>query len=233
MSRAVLWDFDETLAHRPGKWRSAMVAALDGLCPGHAITADAIGPLLKTGYPWHAPSVPHPELCAPGAWWAHMERVLTSVFVAVGAPPSLAPDLARLAHERYVDPTTYRVYDDVPAALGRLSEAGFAHVVVSNHVPELAAIVRGLGLSDRIADVVCSADTGYEKPHPESYAIARRRVGNPSSLWMVGNSYDSDVAGAEACGIPAILVRSSHPAARRTCPDLLSAASLLLTSPVD
>lgn len=230
MSRVILWDFDETLAHRPGKWRGAMVAALDALCPGHGMTADTIGPRLRSGYPWHRPHEPHPELCDGAAWWARMEAIMARVFVDVGAPPALAPALARLAHERYVDAASYRLYDDTLPALRRLSDAGWRHVIVTNHVPELPAIAEALGLSSHVADVVCSAATGYEKPHPEAFSIARRRAGNPSLLWMIGNSYSSDVLGAEACGIPAILVRSSHPAAKRTAPDLVSAADLLLSA---
>ncbi|WP_228282485.1 HAD hydrolase-like protein [Rubrobacter tropicus] len=33
---------------------------------------------------------------------------------------------------------------------------------------------------------------------------------NPKRVWMVGDDADADVRGAEAAGIPAILVRGRH-----------------------
>jgi putative hydrolase of the HAD superfamily len=80
-------------------------------------------------------------------------------------------------------------------------------VILSNHVPELEGIVEALGLSNVIDAVVNSARTGYEKPHPEAYAAGRAAAGDPDELWMVGDNHVADVAGAEAAGIRAILVR--------------------------
>lgn len=44
---------------------------------------------------------------------------------------------------------------------------------------------------------------------------------------MVGDSYTADVAGAERCGMSAILVRNPHPNAGRYEPDLVRLASRL------
>ena len=228
MSRAVLWDFDGTLATRPGRWRGALAEALDALCPGHGIVPERLGALLRSGFPWHTPAVAHPELGTPGAWWARMERTLAQVVVAAGAPAAKSGDLARFARARYVDPGSYRLFDDVVPALTRLREAGYRHVILSNHVPELPDIVRGLGLAGLVAEVLTSAATAYEKPHPEAFATALRAAGAPSTAWMVGDDFAADVAGAEACGIPAILVRSEHAAAARRARDAAGAADLLL-----
>ena len=51
------------------------------------------------------------------------------------------------------------------------------------------------------------AETGYEKPHSEAFSLARMAAGNPATIWMVGDNPKADIAGAEAAGIPAILVR--------------------------
>lgn len=80
--------------------------------------------------------------------------------------------------------------------------------MLSNHVPELDAIVAQLGLAPLLDAVVNSAVTGYEKPQPDAFAIARRAAGDPSEIWMVGDNPKADVEGARAAGIPAILVRS-------------------------
>lgn len=85
-------------------------------------------------------------------------------------------------------------------------------MIVSNHVPELGDLVGRLGLADLIDGVLTSAVTGYEKPHPAMYGIALDLIGHPDRVWMIGDNPVADVAGAEAVGIPAILVRGSDPA---------------------
>ena len=81
-------------------------------------------------------------------------------------------------------------------------------------MPELEEIVGCLGLDDLLDAVITSATTGFEKPHPEAFAAGRRAAGDASTVWMVGDNPDADVAGAEAVGIPAILVHREHPTFR-------------------
>ena len=65
MNRVILWDFDGTLAHRPGMWRGCLVETLDEHAPGHGIDPEELRPFLRTGFPWDSPEVPHPELSTP------------------------------------------------------------------------------------------------------------------------------------------------------------------------
>ena len=44
---------------------------------------------------------------------------------------------------------------------------------------------------------------------------------------MVGDNYEADIAGAEAVGIPAILVRNSSSSAKRFCQSLLDVVHFL------
>jgi FMN phosphatase YigB (HAD superfamily) len=60
--------------------------------------------------------------------------------------------------------------------------------------------------------IFASAVTGWEKPNPRFFRHALQAVGNPSRVWMVGDNPIADVAGAEAVGIPALLVRHPCPA---------------------
>lgn len=102
-ARAILWDFDGTLAHRPGMWRGCLIETLDEYEPGHAVSADDFVPFLRNGFPWHAPDVAHPELGSPAAWWERVEALLASAYEEVGLAAVRARELARLAHERYID----------------------------------------------------------------------------------------------------------------------------------
>jgi putative hydrolase of the HAD superfamily len=205
--RAILWDFDGTLGYREGMWSGCLVEVLDQHEPGHAWCADDFRPSLRDGFPWHTPDVPHPELATPDSWWGPIESILAGAYGSVGYDEDRSRALAGLARARYVNPSHgWRLFDDTAPTLSRLRADGWRHVILSNHVPELDAIVEALGIGDLIDAVVNSARTGYEKPHPRAYAAGRAAAGNPEELWMVGDNPAADVAGAEAAGIPAIPV---------------------------
>jgi putative hydrolase of the HAD superfamily len=209
--RAILWDFDGTLAFRPGMWRGCLVEVLDEHELGHAIQADAFRDALRDGFPWHTPDVAHCHLDTPDAWWEPVEALLRRAYVSVGFAPERAGELARLARAHYVDPRHgWALFDDTRTTLERLREDGWRHVILSNHVPELPGIVTALGLDDLVAAIVNSADTGYEKPHPGAFIAGRAAAGEVEELWMVGDNPVADVAGAEAAGIRAILVRGGE-----------------------
>lgn len=55
-SRVIFWDFDGTLAYRPGEWRGCLIEVLDEYEPRHGITSEAIRPHLQEGFPWHRPA---------------------------------------------------------------------------------------------------------------------------------------------------------------------------------
>ena len=207
MTGLVLWDFDGTLAERPGRWRSCLVETLDEHEPGHTVEAAALIPFLRDGFPWHRAEVAHPELCEPEAWWSSVGGLLANAYEGVGYEPIRAAELAALARARYVDPVGWRLFDDTVPALSLLSRAGWRHAVLSNHVPELEQILAGLGLDRHLDAVLCSAVTGYEKPHPEAFAGALRLRLNGEPVWMVGDNPEADVEGARRAGLPAILVR--------------------------
>ena len=56
--------------------------------------------------------------------------------------------------------------------------------------------------------------TGYEKPHAQAFASVLDSS-RPVEAWMVGDNVVADVLGAEAVGIPAVLVRRPDPRAAR------------------
>jgi len=99
--------------------------------------------------------------------------------------------------------------------------------VLSNHVPELESIVSGVGLGELIERVLTSALTGYEKPHPGAFAIARDQPRYPQHIWMVGDNPNADVLGAEVVGIPAILVRREDERVDRQATNLVSVIKMI------
>jgi HAD superfamily hydrolase (TIGR01549 family) len=212
--RAIVWDFDGTLAELPGMWRGTLKEVLDEHEPGHRVTRELLAPHLRNGFPWDSPDVPHPELAEADAWWAHVELLLRRAYEAVGLAPARARELGAHVRARYVDVRRWRLFDDTLPVLGALRAHGWRHVILSNHVPELRQLVSALGLAPLVEAVVNSAETGYEKPHPEAFAAARRAVGGVDELWMVGDNPRADLDGAARAGIPAILVRTPLPPGR-------------------
>lgn len=226
--KLLIWDFDGTLAHRRGEtgWSLLLAETLDTEEPGHEHSADTFRPHLRQGFPWHAPEIAHPELCDPDAWWASVRPVLARAYEAAGYAPARALELAAAAQRLYVEPAGWSLFDDTVPALGRLSEEGWTHAILSNHVPELRRIVTGLGLDDLVATLSCSAETGYEKPHPRAFEAVLEELG-PDEAWMIGDNVVADVLGAEALGIPAILVRRPDPRATRYAETLAGVGGFL------
>jgi putative hydrolase of the HAD superfamily len=228
--RLLMWDFDGTLAHRRGEtgWSILLAEALDAEEPGHGHSAETFRPHLRDGFPWHRPEVAHPELCEAEAWWGSVRPVLGRAYEAAGYAPVRALELADAARRLYVDPSVgWALFDDTVPTLARLSQAGWTHAILSNHVPELRQIVAGLGLEDLVAVVSCSAETGYEKPHAQAFAPILDRF-SPDEAWMVGDNVVADVLGAEAVGIPAVLVRRPDPRAARYADSLLEVEPFLV-----
>ncbi len=227
--RLAIWDFDGTLAHRRGEtgWSILLAEALDAEEPGHGHSAETFRPHLRDGFPWHRPEVAHPELCEPEAWWASVRPTLARAYGAAGYGPTRALELAEAARRLYVDPSVgWALFDDTLPALERLSQAGWTHAILSNHVPELRQIVAWLGLEDVVGVVSCSAETGYEKPHAKAFAAVLEQV-RPAEAWMVGDNVVADVLGAEAVGLPAVLVRRPDRRAARYADSLHGVAGFL------
>jgi putative hydrolase of the HAD superfamily len=227
-AKCVIWDFDGTLAHRPEMWSGAVLSAIRAV----GITCDAVPqdvrPFLQKGFPWHQPEVVRPAGREPNEWWAALDAVFVPAIRALsGVDRDIATAVARRVRDVYTDPTTWAVYEDTHATLEAFSQAGWKQVVLSNHVPELRSLARALGLSRYLAKIFNSADTGIEKPHPEAYRQVLETLPNGSSVWMIGDSIHADVCGPESVGINAVLVRSRHPDAKRSCATLGDAFAML------
>jgi len=206
----LLWDFDGTLAHRPGMWTGAVLGVLREAQLAHGVTRDAVSPYLNSGFPWHTPEVIRPANQDADAWWQDLEPVFIRAFQSIdGIDQSRARELARYVRGTYLDADSWVVYDDARPALAALSQVGWQHVVLSNHVPELPDLMASLGLRHQFEAVHTSATTGVEKPNPEAFLRVVATLPRGSAVCMVGDSFVADVRGAAAAGLSAVLVRSS------------------------
>jgi putative hydrolase of the HAD superfamily len=206
----IIWDFDGTLAYRPGRWSGTMMQVLNEHHPGHNIKICQIKPYLEDTFPWHAPDKPHHHLSSPEAWWSHIKEVIANAYQAAGISREISIHLSQLVRQHYINPQGFILYDDSLSTLNYLSRKGWKNVILSNHVPELPQIVEQLGLGRLISNCISSATIGYEKPNPEAFKIALSASGNPKSVWMIGDNISADIIGAQNVNIPAILVHTKN-----------------------
>jgi putative hydrolase of the HAD superfamily len=209
MNKVIFWDFDGTLVPFTS-WRLALMDVLNECEPGHDIDGEEVRPFLKDGFPWHLPQEPHPHLSVPDDWWRALEPLFVRTYKGVGFDTGRAEELARQVRNHMVKPQRYVLFEDTIPVLSSLKELNWRNVILSNHMPELPDIVKALGLSPYFDFCITSAATGYEKPNPQAFHLALERAGNPEKAWLIGDNVISDIQGAEAAGIPAILVHEPH-----------------------
>lgn len=166
----VIWDFDGTLAWRPGLWSACVLEVLDEHVPGHIGTLDRIRADLKDGFPWHRAAESHLQLCEADAWWAALDTLLGRVFAGAGVAETQHAALAQAFRARFIDGTVgWQLFADTRQAL--------------------------------------------------------RATGDPERSWMVGDNPVADVEGAQALGIPAVLIRTTGGE-----PDAIAAAQLVTSA---
>jgi putative hydrolase of the HAD superfamily len=224
----LLWDFDGTLAHRPGQWTDTVMAVLNAADLGQGVDRETVRPFLNAGFPWHQPEVVRAANQPADAWWQQLEPVFARAIQQLGrVGHDRASELAQGVRRTYLDSTAWRVYDDVVPALTQLSGLGWRHLILSNHVPELQELMSALGLDRHFQAVYTSATTGVEKPHPEAFRRVIATLPADAAVWMIGDSLDADVRGAEAAGLPAILVRKTSDATVHQCTHLGGVVDIL------
>lgn len=228
--RYLLWDFDGTLGYRDGGWSGACAEVLRETGTAPDVDVADVRPHLGEGFPWHSPEDPHTHLSTAEEWWAELYPVLEGALEANGAASPQVRELAERVRTTYVE-RGWRAFDDANSTLATLSEVGWRHVVLSNHVPELETILGDLGLRDHFEAVHTSAHIGYEKPHPEAFRTALTTIEDDAAVWMIGDSVRADVRGASDVGMPAILVRASNPDIEYVCPDLSGIEAVVADSP--
>ncbi len=94
----------------------------------------------------------------------------------------------------------------VACALSIAGNVGWVPVVVSNgSTRHQEAKIRQTGLDRYLADWVISEEAGVSKPNPRIFGIAADRARTSlSGAWLVGDSPEADIGGANALGLPSV-----------------------------
>lgn len=114
-------------------------------------------------------------------------------------------------YERFGEAGAWRLFDDTMPALDALAARGVNLGIVSNWDERLRPLLSELGLIKLLDAVVISCEVAFTKPSPVIFEQAARKLGlPPENILHVGDSMESDVAGAKSAGFQARLIDRSE-----------------------
>ncbi|MBQ8780277.1 MAG: HAD family hydrolase [Oscillospiraceae bacterium] len=208
MKKAIFWDFDGTLAYSNHLWSGSLLKTLERYTENNTVTLADIRPPMAHGFTWDEPD--KTAGLKDEEWWEYTNRHISDVYRAVGISEEETARLLPLYRKVIMEKENYNLYPDTVETLSALKERGYSHFLLSNNYPELDVIMSELGLDKYFDGMIISAKVGFDKPKREIFDIAFKTAGCPEKAFMVGDNPYSDIKGAKAYGIPAILVHRDN-----------------------
>jgi HAD superfamily hydrolase (TIGR01549 family) len=146
----------------------------------------------------------------------------------LGAPASEAGELTELLIKSFQDIQLWsRVMPDTPAFLEGLVVQGYFLGVISNATGTLEGQLVRLGLAGYFQAILDSAIVGIQKPHPAIFKLALQRAGvEGSEAVFVGDTYATDVGGAQLAGLTGVLMDCVGAYPDAACPRISSLPEL-------
>jgi putative hydrolase of the HAD superfamily len=136
---------------------------------------------------------------------AQHRRFAVEIVRGMGAADAEAEQIGIAAEEAWGDPGNFELFPDVEPLLEILRVSGCTVGLVSNTDRELQPFAAQLGITVDFA--LASHAHGRRKPCTTIFAAALALGGAPAeAAVMVGDSLEDDIAGAEGCGLRAVLV---------------------------
>ena len=210
----ILWDFDGTLSYRDGNWPATLHSVLlkNNIID---IPVEKITPYLRSFsevkvFTWDIYEKSHKELLGAKTWWEYYEFHFSNIFQKLGVEENISIELSKQFKDEYMDIANWHIYDDVINVLEYLKKDN-KNIILSNHIPELECIVRGLNIDEYFMNIFTSANIGFEKPNPKIYQYVLEKLGiNETDCIIIGDSYRADIKGGLTMGIKSILVRAEN-----------------------
>jgi putative hydrolase of the HAD superfamily len=206
----ILWDFDGTLGYRDGNWSGALHSILlkNGITN---IPIEAIKLYLTKGFTWHNTEKSNKELFGNRTWWEYYEEDFSNIFIELGIQEDASKNISKGIKKEYMDLTKWHIYDDTIKALETAIKKYYRNIILSNHIPELDEIIKGLGIEKYFEKIYSSGNIGYEKPNSKiyEYVLDGEKI-NKKDCIIIGDSYSSDIEGGMRMGINSILVRTEN-----------------------
>jgi len=140
---------------------------------------------------------------------AHWAKLVAATF-----GKAVPQGLFEAIYQRFKEPTTWRVHDEVPSILETLRQRGYRLGLVSNWDERLRDLLAALDLRKYFEVVVLSIEAGSTKPSPRIFEAALQALRVPAQEALhIGDSWEEDVEGARAAGMAAVLLDRKKSAA--------------------
>jgi putative hydrolase of the HAD superfamily len=158
-------------------------------------------------------------------YWSEYLQELTR---RLGAPESEPGKLTKSLIASFQNIQLWsRVMPGTPAFLEWLAAQGYFLGVISNSIGTLEGQLVRLGLARYFQAVLDSAIVGIQKPHPGIFKLALQRAGtNGSEAIFVGDTYATDVGGAQLAGLTGVLMDNVGAYPDAACPRISSLPEL-------
>jgi len=170
-------------------------------------------------------SGPQPQAQAFGSGLNDLRRQPTSeqserdrwrriVAVVLDDVPEAAGEPFERLWQHFAEPSSWRLYRDVPAALSALAVRGFRMGIASNFDRRLHGIVAGHAALNVCERAFVSSEIGFSKPDPRFFnEVQRRLTVRSEQILLVGDDRVNDFLGATNAGWRALLVERNSGAA--------------------
>lgn len=137
--------------------------------------------------------------------WA---RIVATVLDDV--PDTTACFAELFAH--FACPEAWRCFEEVPAVLRGLKDAGYRIAIASNFDRRLHAVCDGIAALQKIDARIISSEVGIRKPHPRFFAaLVQSAACRPDEVLMVGDDFSNDIEGARSAGLDAVFLNRRGP----------------------
>jgi HAD superfamily hydrolase (TIGR01549 family) len=158
-------------------------------------------------------------------YWAEYLQTLMGL---IGAPEPEHQRLIRLVADGFRNIRCWSVVmPETPGYLASLKQQGYFLGVISNSVGTMEDQLKHEGLRDYFQAVFDSALVGVEKPHPEIFQLALRSAGAAAQeAAFVGDTYATDVGGAQLAGLRGVLIDRIGAYPQAECPRITSLPEL-------
>jgi putative hydrolase of the HAD superfamily len=150
---------------------------------------------------------------ADDSFWADEDRAVGiwltvyEYFCELVGIPQLGPQIAKIGYERFLNPDSWALFDDVLPTLFALKSRDITLGLISNWDSSLEQVINGMGIGFYFDTIISSAAVGLHKPQPEIFRLALSKTDAFASEAMhVGDHLQADVSGASSVGITPILI---------------------------
>jgi putative hydrolase of the HAD superfamily len=199
MTRAVLFDLDDTLFDHRASARAALAAV-------HRMFAASTEFAVFERHHAHYLEEMHLEVLAGRVSLDDGRRErFRRVFAALGLRLDPADVHRAAAANRDGYAASREAVEGAIDLLAMLRHRAAIGIVTNNLLDEQRNKLSVCGLAPYVDALVASEDVGVSKPNPEIFRLALRRLGvEAHDAVMVGDSWQNDIAGAVAAGVRAV-----------------------------